>query len=173
MLLKPTFKPYQTFHNSLVSVSFISNKIVWSKPTRVGDSIFDLSIPSLYNFDKNEMKPPFVDEMKVCYQEPNSLLYGVKNENLYSEMATLKRFLALSGYPEKPFSHDKTNNKIPVEMRDRSQAKVLSETVCLPNLSVQFEGSVKKCKRRTKSVKKARNHELFTDKVAEQRLKEN
>ena len=154
-LLKPTFKCHQTFHNGLVSVSFIPSKKIWSKPIRAEASIFDSSIPSLYKFDKNEMEPTFDDKMKARYKEANSLLSGVKTENLNSEMATLKRFLALSGYPEKTFLYDEMNKKVTVTMRDGSEAKVLRETVCLrSNFSIQCEGRVKKCKRCATFVKK-------------------
>ena len=117
-LLKPTFKSYQIIHNGLVSVSFSPSKVAWSKPTPVGASILDLSKLSLYKFHYEEMKPRFGDKVKVCYKDTDSLLYGVETENLYSEMATFKHLLDLSGYPEEHFLHGKTNKKVPLTMAD-------------------------------------------------------
>ena len=112
------------------------------------------------------MKPRFGDKIKVCYKDTDSLLYRVETENLFSEMATFKRLLDLSDYPEEHFLHDKTNKKVALTMTDELRGKVLSEVVCLRSklYSVQFEGGVKQsAKGVQKSVKKTLNHELFEE----------
>ena len=128
-LLKPTFKSHRISHNGLVSVSFAPSKNNWSRLTLVGASILDLSKLSLYKFHYDEMKLRFGDKIKVCYKDTDSLLCTVETENLYSEMATFMHLLDLGDYLEEHFLHDKTNEKVPLTMRDQLQRKVMSEVV--------------------------------------------
>ena len=120
------------------------------------------------------MKPRFVNKIKVCYKDTDSLLYRVENENLYSEMATFKHLLDLSDYPEEHFLHDKTNKKVPLTMTDELQGKALSEVVCLRSklYSIQFEGGVKQsAKGVQKSVKNPKSRSV-KGMFAEQRKSE-
>ena len=88
---RATFKSFQIFNDKLVSVSFKSSSVLWTKPTPVGASILDLSKLSLYKFHYEEMVPRYSsDRLKVAYKDTDSLLYLVETSDLYKDMESFK-----------------------------------------------------------------------------------
>ena len=79
-------------------------------------------------------------------------------------MAGFKHLLDLSAYPPDHFLYDPTNTKVPSNMADELQGKVLREVVCLRSklYSIEFVGGKKQsAKGFTKFVKKTLHHDLF------------
>ena len=161
------FKSFKIISKNLVTVSLKPSSVVWNKPTPVGASILDLSKLSLYKFHYEEMLPRYgADRLKVVYKDTDSLLYRIKTEDLYKDMATFKHLLDLSDYPADHFLHDKTNKKVPLTMTDELNGKVLKDVVCLRAklYSIDYvEGTKQSAKGVQKSVKKTLHHNLFKD----------
>ena len=128
---RATFKSFKIISKNLVTVSLKPSSVVWNKLTPVGASFLDLSKLSLYKFHYEEMLPRHgADRLKVVYKDTDSLLYRIKTEDLYKDMATFKHLLDLSDYPADHFLHDKINKKVPLTMTDELNGKVLKEVVC-------------------------------------------
>ena len=97
---RANFKSFQRINDNLVSVSFKSSSVLWTKPTPVGVSILDLSKLSLYKFHYEEMVPRYSsDRLKVPYKDTDSLLYLVETSDLYKDMESFKHLLDLSDCP--------------------------------------------------------------------------
>ena len=91
---RATFKSFQIINDNLMSVSFKSSSVLWTKPTPVGASILDLSKLSLYKFHYEEMVPRYSsDRLKVAYKDTDSLLYLVETSDLYKDMESFKHLL--------------------------------------------------------------------------------
>ena len=164
---RATFKSFQIVSHDLVSVSFKSSSVLWTKPTPVGASILDLSKLSLYKFHYEEMVPRYSsDRLRVAYKDTDSLLYLVETCDLYKDMESFKHLLDLSDYPPEHSLYDPTNKKVPLTMTDELNGKVLREVVCLRSklYSIDYIGGKKQsAKGVQKAVKKTLNHDLFRE----------
>ena len=84
------FKAFHIISENLVTVSFKSTTVLWDEPT-AANSILNLSKLSLYKFHYEEMIPRYsADRLKLAYKNTDSLLYSIKTENLYEDMASFK-----------------------------------------------------------------------------------
>ena len=80
---RATFESFHKINDNLVSGSFKSSSVLWTKPTPVGVSILDLSKLSLYKFHYEEMIPRYSsDRLKVAFKDTDSLLYLVETSDL-------------------------------------------------------------------------------------------
>ena len=118
------FTSFQIIRQDLVSVSFKTLDVVWTKPTTVGAANLDLSNLSLYKFHYEEMIPHYwLGQWKVAYKDTDFLLYLIEPTDLYKDMASFKHLLDLSDYPQNYLLHDPTNKKVLLTMTDELQGK--------------------------------------------------
>ena len=61
-------------------------KVVMKKPVYLGQAILDLSKIVMYEFHYDYMKPKFKD-LKLCYMDTDSLIYNIKTEDFYADIA--------------------------------------------------------------------------------------
>ena len=107
---------------------------------------FGLLKLSLYKFQYEEMFPRYgADRVKVAYKDTDSLLYRIKTEELYKNMATFKHLLDLSEHSVNHFLQEKANKKVPLTMTDELNGKVLKQVVCLSSnlYSIDHVGGTK------------------------------
>ena len=62
-------------------------KVVMSKPVYLGQAILDLSKIIMYEFHYDYMVPKYGDRLKLCYMATNSLVYDIKTEDFYEDIA--------------------------------------------------------------------------------------
>ena len=65
-----------------------------NKPVYIGQAILDLSKLVMYEFHYNYMVPKFGENLKLCYMDTDSLVYQIKAEDFYTDIAgdVKKRF---------------------------------------------------------------------------------
>ena len=62
-------------------------KVVMIKPVYLGQAILDLSKIVMYEFYYDYMKPKYGGNLKLCYMDTDSLLYHIKTEDFYEDIA--------------------------------------------------------------------------------------
>ena len=102
-VMKPNFKFGVLFGENLMGYEMGKIKVVMKKPAYLGQAILDLSKIVMYEFHYDYMKPKFKD-LQLCCMDTDSLIYNIKMEDFYSEMAddVSTRFDSSGYYPNRP-----------------------------------------------------------------------
>ena len=127
-------------------------KVVMNKPVYLGQAILDLSKIIMYEFHYNYMVPKYgLEKLKLCYMDPDSLVYDIKTEDFYEYIADdVPARFDTSGYcPNRPLPVG-LNKKVIGLMKDELGGKIMTEFVALrPKLysyKVLDGSEYKKCK---------------------------
>ena len=62
-------------------------KVTMNKPVYLGQAILDLSKLVMYEFHYDYMIPKYGKNLKLCYMDFDSLVYHVKTEDFYNDIA--------------------------------------------------------------------------------------
>ena len=168
---KPNFKSGVLFGENLMGCEMGKIKVVMNKPVYLGQAILDLSKIVMYEFHYDYMVPKYGDRLKLCYMDTDSLVYHIKTEDFYADIAddVQTRFdtssYILDGYCV-PGTTEQSHRPLPVGlnkkviglMKDELGGKIMTEFVALrPKLYSYkvLDGSEdKKCKGIKKCVVK-------------------
>ena len=63
-------------------------RVVMNKPIYLGQAILDLSKSIMYEFHYDYMKPKCDANLWLCYMDTDSLLYSIKTNNFYEDIAS-------------------------------------------------------------------------------------
>ena len=161
MVMKPNFKSEVLFGENLMGCEMGKIKVVKNKPVYLGQAILDLSKIVMYEFHYDYMIPKYGDRLKLCYMDTGSLVYDIKTEDFYEDIANdVEARFDTSGYSKTDFRPLPIglNKKVIGLMKDELGGKVMTEFVALrPKLYSyrELDGSEdKKCKGIKKCVVK-------------------
>ena len=62
-------------------------RVVVNKPVYLRQAILDLSKIIIYEFHHDYMKPKYVTNLQLCYMDTDSLVYNIKTDNSYKDVA--------------------------------------------------------------------------------------
>ena len=106
-----------------------------NKPVYLGQAILDLSKIVMYEFHYDYMVPKYgLDKLKLCYMDTDSLVYNIKTEDFYADIADdVETRFDTSGYNKKdarllPIGK---NKKVIGLMKDELGGKIMTEFVAL------------------------------------------
>ena len=151
MVMKPNFKSRVLFGENLMGCEMGKIKVVMNKPVYLGQAILDLSKIVMYEFHYDYMIPKYGDRLKLCYMDMDSLVYDIKTEDFYEDIADdVPARFNTSGYsPNRPLPVG-LNRKVIGLIKDELGGKIMTEFVALrPKLYSykELDGSEdKKCK---------------------------
>ena len=128
-------------------------KVVMNKPVYLGQAILDLSKIVMYEFRYDYMVPKYgLENLKLCYMDTDSLVYDIKTEDFYEDIANdvAARF-DTSGYNKTDFRPLPIglNRKVIGLMKDELGGKMTEFVALRPKLYSykKLDGSEdKKCK---------------------------
>ena len=101
-VMKPNFKSGVLFGENLMGCEMGKIKVVMNKPVYLGQAVLDLSKIVMYEFQYDYMKPKYEENLKLCYMNTDSLVYHIKTEDFYEEIAKdVKTRFNTSGYSKK------------------------------------------------------------------------
>ena len=83
-VMKPNFKSGIFFSSNLMGCEMGKIKVLMNKPVYLGQAILDLSKLVMYEF---HMIPKYGENLKLCYMDTDSLVYHIKTEDFYSDIA--------------------------------------------------------------------------------------
>ena len=88
VVMKPNFKSGVQFSSNLMGCEMGKIKVVMNKPVYLGQAILDLSKIVMYEFHYDYMKRKYDDDkLTLCYMDTNSLIYSIKTDDFYKDIA--------------------------------------------------------------------------------------
>ena len=161
-VMKPNFKSGVIFDENLMGCEMGKIKVGMNKPVYLSQAILDLSKIVMYEFHYDYMVPKYgLEKLKLCYMDTDSLVYDIKTEDFYEDIANdVEARFDTSGYSKTDFRPLPINlNKTVIGlMKDELGGKIMTEFVALrPKLYSyrKLDGSEdKKCKGIKKCVVK-------------------
>ena len=156
--MKPNFKSGVLFGENLMGCEIGKIKVVMNKLVYLGQAILDLSKIVMYD----HMVPKYgLEKLKLCYMNTDSLVYDIKTEDFYEDIANdVEARFNTSGYSKIDFRPLPTglNKKVMGLMTYELGGKIMTEFVALrPKLYSYKKLDVsedKKCKGIKKCVVK-------------------
>ena len=132
-VMKPNFKSGVLFGENLMGCEMGKIKAVMKKPIYLGQAILDLSKIVMYKFHYDYMKPKFKD-LQLCYIDTDSLIYNIKTEDFYADIADdVEEMFSTGGYDIKdarPLPIEK-NKKVIGLMKDELGGKIMTKFIAL------------------------------------------
>ena len=105
MAMKPDFKSGVLFGENVMGCEMGKIKVVMNKPVYLGQGILDLSKIIMYEFHYDYMVPKYgLEKLKLCYMDTDSLVYDIKTEDFYEDIANdVEARFDTSGYSKTDF----------------------------------------------------------------------
>ena len=133
--MKPNFKSGVLFGENLMGCEMGKIKVVMNKPVYLGQVIIDLSKIVMYEFHYEYMVPKYgLDKLKLCYMDTDSLVYDIKTEDFYEDIANeVEARFDTSGCSKTDFRllPIGLNKKVIRLMKDELGGKIMTEFVAL------------------------------------------
>ncbi len=171
---KVNYKNTVRFTDKFMAMNMRRNKVVMNKPVYLGFAILDLSKTVMYEFHYDYIKPKYGGASKLMYMDTDSLVYHIKTDDFYKDIAgDVEARFDTSNYPKPKDESDVKyrplpigkNNKIIGRMKDELGGKIMAEFIALRPKMYAYEkldgGVDKKCKGTKKCVVK--KHITFKD----------
>lgn len=170
-LAHPNFKSFKIFGESLVACEKHKAIIKLDKPVYVGQAILDLSKMHMYKFWYDYLKPKYGDDVRLLATDTDSLIFHVKTEDAFKDMAADEHLFDRSEYSNEGmlgWMKDDRNKKVVGLFKDETGNTPIEEFVGLKPKMYGLkltDNSVKKtCKGVKKSVvKKEITYENYRD----------
>ena len=161
-VMKRNFKSGVLFGENLMGCDMGKIKVVMNKLVYLGQAILDLSKIVMYEFHYDYMVPKYgLEKLKLCYMDMDSLVYDIKTEDFYEDIANdVEGIFDTSGYSKTDFRPLPigVNKKVIGLMKDELGGKIMTEFMALrPKLysyKVLDGSEEKKCKGIKKCVVK-------------------
>ena len=130
--MKPNFKSGVIFGKNLMGCERGKIKVAMKKPVYLGQVILDLSKIVMYEFHYDYMKPKYGENLKLCYMDTDSLIYQIKTEDFYADIADhVEERFDTSGYcPNRPFPVRLNKMGIGL-MKDELGGAIMTEFIAL------------------------------------------
>ena len=133
--MKPNFKSGVLLGENLMGCEMGKIKVVMNKPVYLGQAILDLSKIVMYEFHYDYMVPKYgLEKLKLCYMDTDSLVYDIKTEDFYEDIANdVEARFDTSGYSKTDFRllPISLNKKVIGLMKDELGGKIMTEFVAL------------------------------------------
>ena len=180
-VMKPNFKSGMLFGENLMGCEMGKIKVIMNKPVYLGQAILDLSKIVMYYyfimyfimyyvfiyyfimyyvllFHYVYMKPKYCENLKLCYKDTDSLVYHIKTEDFYEDIAKdVKVRFDTIGYKKedaRPLPIG-LNKKIIGLMKDELGGEIVTEFVAFrPKLYAYRKLDDKRCEGIKKCVVK-------------------
>ena len=154
--MKPNFKSGVLFGENLMGCEMGETKVVMNKLVYLDQAILDLCKTVMYEFHYDYMLLKYSDNLKLCYMDTNSLVYNIRTEDFYANIAddVLERFNT-SGYDKddsKPLPIGK-NKEVIGKIKEDLGGKIMTEFVALRPKSYAYKYNSKE-EKKCKGVKK-------------------
>ena len=161
-VMKPNFKSGVLFGENLMGCEMGKIKVVMNKLVYLGQAILDLSKIVMYEFHYDYIVPKYgLEKLNLCYMDTDSLVYDIKTEDFYEDIANdVEARFDSNGYSKTNFRPLPIglNKKVIGLMKDKLGGMIMTEFLALrPKLYSykKVDGSEdRKCKRIKKCVVK-------------------
>ena len=128
---KPTYVSSKIFHENLVAVHKLKEKLTLNRPAYIGMCILDLSKTLMYEFHYDYIKKKYGDKAKLLFTDTDSLTYEIESNDVYEDLWKEKHLFDNSDYPKESKYHYIENKKFIGKFKDEARGKPISELVGL------------------------------------------
>ena len=126
---KPNFTSHKLFDKDFVAVHCVKTILTLSKPIYVGFCILELSKLLMYQIHYDYVLKTF--DAKLLFTDTDSLVYEIKNSNVYDQCFKDKHLFDFSGYPKDSVYYDSSNKKVLGKMKNELNGAKIVEFVGL------------------------------------------
>ena len=135
MVMRLNFKSGVLFGENLMGGEMGKIKVVMNKLVYLSQVILDFSKIIMYEFHYDYMVPKYsLVKLKLCYMDTDSLVYDIKTEDFYEDIANdVEARFDTSGYSKTDFRPLPVglNKKVIGLMKDELGGKIMTEFVAL------------------------------------------
>ncbi|XP_065640394.1 uncharacterized protein LOC136072925 [Hydra vulgaris] len=159
LALKPNYESGTIFDENLIAIHMKRTKLCYNKPIYLGMSILDLNKTLVYEFHYDYIKNKYGDKAKLLYTDTDSLIYEIKTEDFYADIANDIE----SKFDTSEFNKDHpavqngfkvgVNKKVLGMFKDESAGKQIAEVIGLRSKLYSYKID-EEDKRRCKGVKR-------------------
>ena len=129
---KPNFISQKIIDKNFVAVHCGKKILNLNKPIYIGFSILELPKLLMYQFHYDYVIKTF-DNVKLLFTDTDSLVYEIKNGNVYDQSFKDKELFDFSGYDKNSIYYDDSNKKKVGKMKDEFYGNKIDEFVGLKN----------------------------------------
>ena len=133
-----------------------------NKPIYVGFCILELSRLLMYKFHYDYVLNTF-NSVKLLFTDTDSLVYEIKDKNVYEQCFKDKDLFYFSGYQKDSVYYDSSNKKILDNMKDEFNGIEISEFVVLKSKMYSLISIDNKKVNKAKGVNKKLRHKEYFD----------
>ena len=159
---KPSFISQKIFDKNFVAVRCSKTVLTLNKPIYVGFSILELSKLLMYQFHYDYVLKTF-NSVKLLFTDTDSLVYEIKNGNVYDKCFKHKLLFDFSGYPKDSVYFDSSNKKVLGKMKDELNGNKIFEFVGLKSKMYSLIASDDKEVNKAKGGNKKLRHKEYVD----------
>uniref|UniRef100_T1H6H0 DNA-directed DNA polymerase n=1 Tax=Megaselia scalaris TaxID=36166 RepID=T1H6H0_MEGSC len=77
---------HRTFSDNFAAMELKKKNIIYDKPIYVGFAILELSKEIMYSFYYDYMKPKFVNNVEICYQDTDSFILAIHDKDFHEKI---------------------------------------------------------------------------------------
>ena len=158
---KPYFISQKSFDKNFVAIHRVKTVLTLNKPIYVGFSILELSKLLMYQFHYDYVLTTF--DAKLLFTDTDSLVYEIKDGNVYDQCFKDKHMFGFSGYPKDSVYYDisKKKREILGKMKDELNGVKIVEFVGLKSKMYSLIADNDKEVNKAKGVNKKIRHNEY------------
>ena len=158
---KPYFISQKSFDKNFVAIHRVKTVLTLNKPIYVGFSILELSKLLMYQFHYDYVLRTF--DAKLLFTDTDSLVYEIKDSNVYDQCFKDKHMFDFSGYPKDSVYYDisKKKREILGKMKDELNGVKIVEFVDLKSKMYSLIADNDKEVNKAKGVNKKIRHNEY------------
>ena len=159
-VMKPNFKSGIYFSENLMGCEMGKTKVTMNKPVYLGQAILDLSKLVMYEFHYDYMIPKYSENLKICYMDTDTLVYHIKMEDFYANIAgdVKERFDTIGFTEPRPLPMGE-KKKVVGLMKDELGGKIMTGFVALRPKSYAYRKLDNKEDKKCKGIKEMHGEE--------------
>ena len=175
MLTSQILYPKKIFDENLVAVHCVKTVLTLNKPIYVGFYILELPQLLMYQFHYDYVLKIF-NNIKLLFTDTDSLVYEIKNDNVYDQCFKDKHLFDFSEYPKDSVYCDSLNKKVLGKMKDEFNSVKIVAFVGLKSKMYSLIADNEKEVNKAKGVNTKLRHKeylsvLFGKKVVRHKMK--
>ena len=128
---KPSYMSRKKVDNDLVTIRKNRVTLMLNKPAYIGMCIFELNKVLMYEFHYDYIKNKYNNNSKLLFTEIDSLMYEIKNKDVYEDFSNNKEMFDFSNYSTKRKYYDNSNKLLIGKMKDETPGVAIEEFVGL------------------------------------------
>ena len=126
---KASYRSHKIFDNDLVAIPINKVTLTLNKPAYIGMCILELSKILMYEFHYDYIKNKYGNNSRLIFKDTDSLMYEIKNEDVYEDFSNDKEMLDFRNYLTKLKYYDNSNKLVIGKMKDQTFGVAIEKSI--------------------------------------------